>query len=321
MIAPFGWTRLTSASAVEHRLAEDGTLRLRVGTESPPFTTARVRDGIGSFTEKPLASLGLEWHPANDADGWVLRTHGDPRTMTHVKARWSELARAAAEPHGVDDRIVLVTIACEVGDLAPDAEGHVQAPRTERGYPGRTGERDPGDETRDAEDWAQYAADPQHRITHSSHGVMQTLISTAVEARADLFRELDQPGRYREVLWEPVKSIACGVAHLAGFPAAIKADPLATRFQYGSGHIAASTANRWGTVPLYDEVIPLSFVAFWNDLANVTPQRPSPEPAPQSTGSQVAILLTAFALLGLSALATVAAARYASPATAEGRVS
>lgn len=297
-IAPFTWRRLTDASVVEYALDTRGYLVVRAATTAPPFTTARVRDGQGGFAEQAIASLGFVWTHAG-GDAWALRTRGEPVTMAHVHARYRQLVHAEAPARDVDERIVLVTIASEVGNAAPDADGHVKAPRTEPGYPSRTGEKDPGDEARDAEDWT------ISRGAHASHGVMQTLVRTAVGVRPDLFQGLE-PARFREVLWDPQKSIACGVAYMATFPSAVRSDPLATRILYGAGSVRPSSGNRWGAV-IYDELVPLWGLAFWNDLASVLEgnARPASEARPLPWGG------IAVALLSLSSLASLAAALYA----------
>lgn len=300
----FDWRRLTSASTVAYRLGESGRIDLLSDTSAPPFDTATVRDGSGGFVERPLASIGVVWVPAGD-QAWELRTPGDPSTMSGISARWGELVNEIAGAAGVDPRFVLTTIACESGHVAPDADGFVKAPRTEKGYPARTGEGDPGDEDRDAQDWS--ASGGQH----SSHGLMQTLIGTAYGARPDLFAGV-APAQYREVLWRPANSIAAGVAYLAHFDASVLADPLALRFAYGAGSVRPTTANRWGAV-LYDEVVPLRFLAFWNDLACVlagqcvgAPATPTPAPAPVASEDR-AWLALGVSLLAMSAAASVAA--------------
>jgi hypothetical protein len=264
-IQPFSWRRLTPSSAIEYRLTEDGALALR-GDDSPPLGVATIRDGRGGFAPRPITALPFAWSQDDDGESWRVRTRGEPTTMAHVEARYGDSARRASESLGVDERLILVTIACEVGDAAPDADGFVKAPRTEPGYPSRAGDSDPGDLDRDALDWAAYAVDPRHRIAHSSHGVMQTLLSTAALVRPDLFEGHD-PRDFRTVLWDPETSIACGAAYLAGFPPAVATDPLAARFQYAGGHITPTTANVWGAAPLYDDLVPLMFLAFWNDDA------------------------------------------------------
>ena len=196
--------------------------------------------------------------------------------MTSISARWGDVVNEVAGAAGVDPRFVLTTIACEaVNADAGNAGGFVKAPRTEKGYPNRTGEGDPGDEDRDAQDWSSSGGQ------HSSHGLMQTLIGTAVAARPDLFAGV-APAQYREVLWRPENSIAAGVGYLAHFEPSLLADPLALRVAYGAGSVRSSS-NRWGAV-LYDEIVPLKFIAFWNDLACILAGQcaaaPTPSPNP-----------------------------------------
>jgi hypothetical protein len=263
---PFGWRRLTPHSAIEHRLDPGGALLLRgPNPDDVPFSSARVRDGKGGFVERLVEDLGFVWSRAEDNDGWILRTAGQPSTMTHTVARWAWQVDEACSNALVDERFLFVTIACEVGDAAPDESGLVHAPRTEIGYPRRSGEGDHGDRARDAEDWASYIASGRRGIAHSSHGLMQTLVSTAVAVRPDLFTGVD-PMHYRDVLANPPNSIACGAAYAATFPESVRLDPLASRFQYGAGSVRPTPQNRWGAV-LFDELVPVTCVAFWNDLA------------------------------------------------------
>lgn len=260
-LIPFPWRRLTARSHMEHRLDEQGELVLRGASDTePPFSSATVRDGAGGFVKRSLAQLGYVWTRATSGEGWTLRSSGDPITVARTSTLWSDLVRAITEPLGLDERIVLITIACESFGAVPDAKGLVYAPRTENGYPRRTGEHDPGDPARDAEDWRLSGG------MHSSHGLMQTLIATAVAARPDLFAGRD-PKQYRKVLWIPANSIACGVAHLKHFSPEVLADPLAVRFAYGAGSVRPAE-NVWGAF-LYDELVPLMWVSFWNDDASV----------------------------------------------------
>jgi hypothetical protein len=265
---PFDWRRLTPLSAIEHRLDPGGTLLLRgPNPDEVPFASVHVRDGKGGFADRLVEDLGFVWSRAEDYDGWILRTAGQPRTMRNTVARWAWQVDEASANALVDARFLFVTIGCEVGDAAPDENGLVRAPRTEVGYPRRSGEGDHGDRARDAEDWASYTARGGRGITHSSHGIMQTLVSTAVCVRPDLFEDVD-PMHYRDVLANPPNSIACGAAYSATFPEAVRTDPLAARFHYGAGSVRPSSQNRWGAV-LFDELVPLTFVAFWNDLTCV----------------------------------------------------
>ena len=174
------------------------------------------------------------------------------------------------------------------------------------GLPERSGEGDPGDEDRDAQDWT--ASGGQH----SSHGLLQTLIGTAVAARPDLFAGVD-PAKYREVLWRPENSIAAGVAYMAHFDASVLADPVALRFAYGAGSVRPSSSNRWGAV-LYDEIVPLRFIAFWNDLACVLAGQcvaaPPPNPTPAPASRERMWLTLGLSLLAVSAAASAAAVLY-----------
>jgi hypothetical protein len=305
-IDPFAWRRLTPKGAVEYRLREDGFLALR-GEAAPPFVVApKVRRADGGFGPASLEALGFVWVAADDGDGWLLRTHGAPSTMDRTLAHWAPLVRELADPLGLDERLALVTIACESGGPAPDGDGLVKAPRTEKGYPRRAGERDPGDLARDAEDWA------ASRGMHSSHGLLQTLIGTAYGARPDLFQGV-APADFRKVLWRPANSLACALAYAQSFPAAHLADPLAFRVHYGSGRIAPAD-NLWGAV-VYDDRVPLDFLARWNDGACIAAgtcasPAPAPPPEPAPRASTAAWLVTAFSLFALSTFAALGAAAY-----------
>jgi hypothetical protein len=267
----FDWRRLTQESALEHRLDADGVLRLRArrAPDKAPFDALVVRDLRGGFAPALLPTIGLVWFPCPDGDGWMLRTTGPVVTMDRAERVWGDLARAMANPFGIDERLVLTSIACESGAPWPDEDGFVKAPRTEVGYPRRTGEGDPGDFERDGEDWRNYVLALRHgrpARTHSSHGLMQTLIATAYAVRTNLFAHVD-PRFYRAVLWHPQNAISCGVGYLATFPAGELLDPLAARLRYGAGGIRPAK-NRWGAL-LYDEIVPAKFVAFWNDAASL----------------------------------------------------
>lgn len=264
----FDWRRLTPESALEHRLDGEGVLRLRSpGTVGRPFDTMSARDGRGGFAPAPIETRGLTWLPCQDGDGWILRTTGPIVTMLRAERTWGELARAMSAPFALDERLVLTSLACESGAPTPDDDGFVKAPRTEKGYPRRAGESDPGDFDRDGEDWRTFVTalrQGRPATTHSSHGLMQTLVSTAYAVRPLLFAGVD-PRFYRAVLWHPHNAITCGVGYLAGFPASELGDPLAARIRYGAGSVRP-TKNRWGAV-LYDEIVPAKFVAFWKDAA------------------------------------------------------
>lgn len=313
-ITPFPWRRLTHLSTLQHRVDERGLLLLRANdVDDVPFTTATVRDSRGGFTIKSVESLGFVWIRVEDGDGWILRTSGPPQTMTHTLARWGSPVAEASAARNVDERLILVTIACEVGDAKPDAQGRVPAPRTEPGYPRRTGEGDHGDAARDAEDWDNFLRGGKRGIAHSSHGLMQTLISTAYAVRPDLFSGVD-PGQYRDVLADPAKSIACGTAYLASFSPSVREDPLAVRYTYGAGSVRPSPKDRWGAVH-YDELVPMWFVAFWNDLAaarargHVEPEPIPPSKPARNTTVWVFAALSCFVLMLAASFGAARAAR------------
>ena len=82
-------------------------------------------------------------------------------------------------------------------------------------------------------------------------------------------------------------------------------DPIALRFAYGAGGVRPSSSNRWGAV-LYDEIVPLRFIAFWNDLACVLAGECAPALNPIT--APVAARERMWLTLGLSLLAVSAAA-------------
>jgi hypothetical protein len=300
-LKPFDWRRLTAQSAIAYRLDDDGAIRVRGSNEdTPPFVAARVKSG-GGYVSMSLDALGLQWLRAADGDGWLLRSSGVPSTMARVNRQWAQLVRQETGDD-FDERLILVTIAVESGGAAPDEEGHVKAPRTEIGYPRRTGERDFGDFERDAEDWR------LHGGRHSSHGLMQTLIATAHAARPDLFRDLD-PSLYRTALWLPDVSIACGIAYASNFGAAIADDPVRFRVKYGSGGIRPSSSTVWG-VDLYDDSVMARFVSRWNDDACLragacaAPSFALPVVAATKSAAWIFAAFSAFAVVVTAALIT-----------------
>jgi hypothetical protein len=310
------WRRLRPECVFEHRLDSSGFLLLRGAggaSSSPPFTTMRkARNGRGGFGPASLESRGFGWQRAGD--GWALRSKhkGAAALLSRARSLYGAPAEKHATVAGLDPRFVLVTIACESGARAPDAEGLVKAPRTERGYPRRTGESDPGDFDRDLEDWE------KARGRHSSHGLMQTLISTAIAVRPDLFANVD-PSRYRTVLWSPSNSIACGVAAMRGLLARwpdAQNDPLAMRVVYASGGLHKDVASPWGVV-LFDELIPVSFAAAWNDLACVLGSADCPAlpatgalAAPAKAPSKATWIAVAFSAFAVSVASAWAAAHH-----------
>ncbi len=298
-IQPFDWRRLSAHSQMEHRLAADGTLRLRgLHPDEAPLDLARVFPaGMDPYWERPA-----------DRDGWILRRSKTSWDMRRIVSDWGGPARSVADPLGIDERAVLVLIQCETGGvLERDADGYVKAPRTAEGYPEHGGDRDKGDFFRDAEDWR------ASRGMYSSHGLMNTRIGDAMIARPDLFASIE-PTLYRSVLWVPENSLACALAHVANYPSEVLADPLLFRIRYrGHATVEVSPATKWGLAPICDDRVLLRFIAFWNDDACVragtcaTPPPPTPPPSMSSTRTSswsTGGLAFAFAL-GAAAAASV----------------
>lgn len=246
-VVPFDYKTLSPLAQVEHAVLESGRIALR------------KKDDASAFPYLPKGGMASVW---SSDGGWILRTKGEPVTMRNVRAAFGELASEASERHHVDERIILVTIACESGPypMAP-TERNLRAPRTEPGYPDRAGDSDYGDEARDLIDWQ------KSKGMHSSHGVMQTLISTAWSCARELFRDAS-PEKYREVLWVPKNSIEAGTSFYGAFSKGVLADPVATRAKYGAGIVYPSAKNVFG-VRLSAEASMTNWVAFWNDLAEV----------------------------------------------------
>ena len=253
-IACFDWRKLTGMSVIEHAFNGSQILVRPAGVDQDvePF---ELSDWGSTYT----------W-VKNDDDFWVLRTTGAPTTMTKLSACFGEFASDAV---GIDERVVLTTIACESGPDHTHPSGRsLKSPRTELGYPSRTGERDPGDEARDEIDWN------LTKGMKSSHGLMQTLIGTAHRSAPALFSGVPV-SKFREVLWDPKNSIAAGTAFMRYFPGPHLSDPVALRFHYAAGGVYPAHDNRWGArmyeymgKPMEGPCI-LAWVAFWNDLAEV----------------------------------------------------
>lgn len=308
------WKSLTPASELAHCVDDLGQILLRgADPNAEPFTLARVRDGRGGFVERSIAELGFLWTPTETVGGWALISGNGPTTAASVAKLWTRLAEDACAPLNLDPQFILTTIACEASAARPDADGFVKAPRTEKGYPRRVGEGDAGDFARDAEDWR------TSHGAHSSHGLMQTLISTATAARPDLFKGMD-PSQFRTVLWSPANSIACGAAYLAGFPPSVLADPLAVRIHYGAGSVRVpqSTPNRWGAV-VFDDLVPMQWIAKWNDAAAIRffaerrrelDAPATPVVAARAPDHTVAWAFATFALFSLSVAAAWGASQF-----------
>lgn len=266
-ITAFDWTTLTPLSKIRHRVNEDGLIVVQDPTApySVPFAVGRE----------------YEWEVKGIGEEWALRTTGAPSTMSRLETCFGGMTCAVSLITGVDERALMTAIACESGPDHTQPSGRsLKSPRTELGYPGRTGEGDHGDEQRDEQDWL------LHKGIHSSHGLMQTLIGTAVGCAPHLFAGCPI-SKYREVLWDPAKSIEAGARFMACFPAAHLADPVALRFHYASGGVYASPKTRWGArmyelggVPAEGPCI-LNWVAFWNDLAEVLGDPPPPDTLPE----------------------------------------
>jgi hypothetical protein len=71
-----------------------------------------------------------------------------------------------------------------------------------------------------------------------------------------------------------------------------------------------TSSNRWGAV-LYDEIVPLKFIAFWNDLACVLAGQCAAAPKPNPVAARERLWLTlGLSLLAMSVAASAAAVLY-----------
>jgi hypothetical protein len=253
-LQPFVWRRLTPSARLDYCLDETGALLVRIadgGAEEPTLTRAA------------LLRLGFTSTQAANGNGWMVHSLGAPSVMQNVTTRWGDLAASSERVLGVDERVTLATIGAGVGDVAPDADNEVKAPRTRPGYPHRTGDTDPGDAARDREDWAASGG------AHSVHGLMQTTLAQAVAARPDVFEKVS-PDHYAAVLANPVASITCGATVFSQMSTEARADPLDayTLYLLGGSPVVVDPTAAWG-VKLDDELALVRFVAMWNDGARL----------------------------------------------------
>jgi hypothetical protein len=256
-LQPFPWRKLTPRAELEYRLDEAGRIVVRGTGGLSPGDVSQER-AVPCYWERVAG------------ESWALRTKGPPSTVARLHTHLGDLIRRVSAESGVDERILLVQCACEARYSKTHASGKdPKSPRTEDGYPDRRGEMDFGDFDRDARDWAASGG------RHSSHGLTQCLISTAVWVRPDLFAGVE-PRDYRKVLWEPEAAFRCLAALVPKLPASVQRDPLAMRVTFGAGLIRPSP-NRWG-VMYWGESVVLHWVAFWNDYAALIGLAPDPPP-------------------------------------------
>lgn len=264
-IVAFPFRVATSQGRILYRVNECGQIVVQGMT--PPFSPR----------------FGTVWQGATNGSEWVLRTPGDPLTMTRVKSQWGSLASSSSDRRSVDERVLLVSIACESGGLAIAA-------RAEPGYPGYPGPFDQrkANDTDGARD-AQDIADPKSKGKHASYGLCQLLLSTAKTVdtsppNAPHYLDDVPPEQWRDVLFDGAKNIDLAAKLYAGLGAKTGGlDPVAIRFQAGAG--SSSTYNGvkegssedsrraknpsldqgWGAESYSDEIAE-RFIAFWNDL-------------------------------------------------------
>lgn len=226
----------------------DGTyiyLRREKFPDTPPFAVTGPRSIPSTWTKTDF--------------GWILRTKGLPSTVSKLQAVYGNLAQEVASTNEfMDWRILIVQSACEAMPTRRHPSGKDPlSPRTEKGYPDRKGENDPGDPARDAKDSG----------AHCSFGLCQTLLSTARHVKPELFKGVPKE-QHRFILGEPRNSFECLAAYYCTLPESTKRDPLRVRTSFGAGGVYPSNKNVWG-VRCYDRSVLDHFVAFWNDLASI----------------------------------------------------
>ena len=206
------------------------------------------------FTADPVPQLPGYWRPTSgDATKRIdaaRKAYAD--TLASLDRRFGNGNGALAD-------LILATAYMESRAALPGPDGLVRAPRTEPGYPGRSGDSDPGDVERDAEDWA------RSKGAHSSHGVMQTLVRTAYGLDPKGLGE--DPRQHRARLANPAYSLELGARYLAGAvrkeqqerPGPL--DPVRLRAHYNAG-APYPRDTPWGTpVAAADHWL---WVAAWN---------------------------------------------------------
>ena len=90
--------------------------------------------------------------------------------------------------------------------------------------------------------------------------------------------------------------------------------PVAPQLVKSAGSVHPTSRNPWGAV-LFDELVPLTFVAFWNDLSCVTAGAcVTPAPLPSPTETEVAAtatwLFAAFSCFVVAFAASLAASMF-----------
>jgi peptidoglycan LD-endopeptidase CwlK len=187
---------------------------------------------------------GRAWRYDGDgvhADGRLWRTPGDPATCRAILSRYGDLVLAAAEKHGVNPALILMTIAAETGTLRRVG---FTGPRSFR--------------------WEAHVANrdmvPPFKGSYSA-GPMQILATTARDlivkrgadydlaykpfATAPAYPAMPHPTPASLPLYDPATNIDLGTAvirrqlHLTGD------DPILVAAAYNSGGLYESRGNAW----------------------------------------------------------------------------
>lgn len=241
---PFDYKRLTAIGQQQYRF--DGTRIIIRSENSEPFDVSSER-GVPCYWQQ---------HSSSEHD-WILRTKGKPSTITNLNTFLGTLMHEVASKECIDFRTLLVQSACEAAHSYQTLYGKDPlSPRTENGYPDRSGENDKGDPFRDAMD----------NGAHCSFGLTQLLLSTARSVRPDLFAGVKRD-QHRYILGQPRNAFDCLAALIKTYKEPDRNDPLRLRVKLGAGGVYPKS-GRWGVV-LYNESVILHWIAFWNDAAHI----------------------------------------------------
>lgn len=239
MLNPFDFRKFSATSSREYKF--DGK---RILIKEPAFSVSNE------------VAIPCYWTLSTDSS-WYLRTKGKPTTMTKLNDCLGTLADQIGQELGVDKRYFLVQSACEARFSSKSEYGKDPlSPRTEIGYPGRTGEDDTGDTTRDALDDG----------THCSFGLTQLLLATARQVAPEQFKGVSRPQHRYQLAYPSVAFTAFGRL-IKTYPEDVQLDPMKTRVSLGAGGVYHGSGP-WG-VRLYNESVILHWMAFWNDLVEV----------------------------------------------------
>lgn len=256
MLTAFDWRKLTPSSQIEHSF--DGRdIWLRESQFGRPLllpALVAAERAIPCAIEYDDSFSGAECRMR-------LRTVGAPSTVSKLWSEFEPMIRDVSLDVGVDPRVLLVQAACEAAHSTTEPCGKdPRSPRTELGYPGRTGESDTGDYDRDSIDMASSYG------MHSSHGLTQLLIGTGIAVRPDLFVGVP-PRFYRDVFAVPRNAFEMLAALIVRARPETQLDPLALRAFFAAGGVYAS-GNAFGA-RAYNVSVFLHWLSFWGDAATI----------------------------------------------------